>query len=518
MSYMITNTPLPEGSGEPDPGIVQNYKSHLQHLGYGSNLVGTCVRTILHLITWLSASGKGIEALDIRILHQFLNHDCDCSGPRGYRKNLGRASWHLHRFLGHLIETGRVRMPPEIETGGQEVESFLQTLVTQGYVPDSIVVYRCCCRHFIVWLYLNDIALAGIDDKVLPRFLSHDCTCVHPDFYSRNSMFSGGKGSKSKIRLFIDYLIRTGIAPPRPRPACKEPGHSLAHYRAWLRCYRGIGERTIQKYSRAMCALLPNLGDDPDRYDATLIRNTVQHRLETASRDLVRREMSAFRSYLRFLAMEGLCRPGLVDAVPTVPQQKFATLPRHLPREDIEQIIASCDRTTPMGLRDHAIVLLLARLALRVGDVASLCLDDIDWDNALVRVSGKSRRATALPLPQDVGDAVKDYILHARPVVETRNVFLRMRPPLHQPMSSSGVSKVARAAIKRSGVKAEGLPAGHVFRHSAATNMLREDVPLEVISSLLRHQSTDTTAIYARVDVNMLREVAQPWPIAGEVR
>ena len=261
-----------------------------------------------------------------------------------------------------------------------------------------------------------------------------------------------------------------------------------------------------------------HLGDDPDRYDATLIRNTVQHRLETASRDLVRREMSAFRSYLRFLAMEGLCRPGLVDAVPTVPQQKFATLPRHLPREDIEQIIASCDRTTPMGLRDHAIVLLLARLALRVGDVASLCLDDIDWDNALVRVSGKSRRATALPLPQDVGDAVKDYILHARPVVETRNVFLRMRPPLHQPMSSSGVSKVARAAIKRSGVKAEGLPAGHVFRHSAATNMLREDVPLEVISSLLRHQSTDTTAIYARVDVNMLREVAQPWPIAGEVR
>ena len=499
MSYMIIDTPSPEASGEPDPDIVQIYTSHLRHLGYGSKLVGTCVRTILHLITWLSASGKGIEVLDIRILHQFLNHDCKCPGPRGYRKNPGRASWHLHRFLGHLIDTGRVSMPPEIETGAREVESFLQTLVVQGYVPNSIVAFRTRCRHFIVWLYLNDIALAEINDKVLPRFLSHDCTCVHPDFYSRYRTFSGGKGSKSTIGLFVDHLIRTGSVPPRPRPACEEPGHSLAHYRAWLRCYRGIGERTIQKYSRDMCALLLHLGCNPDRYDASLFRSTVQHRLETASHGSVRREMSVLRSYLRFLAMEGLCRPGLVDAVPTVPQQKFATLPRHLPREAIEQIITSCDRTTPMGLRDHAILLLLARLALRVGDVASLCLDDIDWDNALVRVSGKSRRATALPLPQDVGDAVKDYILYARPVVETRIVFLRMLSPLYQPLSSSGVSDVARAAIKRSGVKAEGLPAGHVFRHSAATNMLREDVPLEVISSLLRHQSTDTTAIYARV-------------------
>ena len=518
MTYIITDTPSPKASGEPDPDIVQIYTSHLRHLGYGSKLVGACVRTILHLITWLSASGKGIEVLDIRVLHQFLNHDCKCPGPHGFRKNLGRASWHLHRFLGHLIDTGRVSMPPEIETGGQEVESFLQTLVVQGYRPKTIVKIRKRCRHFIVWLYLNDIVLAGINDKVLLRFLSHDCTCVHPDFYSRNSTFSGSKSSQSMIGLFIDHLIRTGIAPPRPRPACKEPGHSLAHYRAWLRCYRGIGERTIQKYSRAMCALLPHLGDDPDRYDAILIRKTVQHRLETASRNLVRREMSVLRSYLHFVAMEGLCRPGLVDAVPTVPQQKFATLPRHLPREDIEQIITSCDRATPMGLRDHAILLLLARLALRVGDVANLCLDDIDWDNAVVRVSGKSRRAAALPLPQDIGDAVKDYILHARPVVETGNVFLRIRPPLHQPLSSSGVTEVARAAIKRSGVKAEGLPSGHVFRHSAATNMLREDVPLEVISSLLRHQSTQTTAIYARVDVNMLREVAQPWPIAGEVQ
>ena len=518
MSSMITNTASPEAGDGPDPGIVPTYKARLQALGYSPSLTGKCIRTILHLIAWLSANGMGIETLDIRVLHQFLNHDCACPGPRGYRKNLGRARWHLHRFLGFLLETGRVRMPPEIESGGRVVEAFLRTLVAQGYVPESIAAYRKRCRHFIVWLYLHDVALAEIDDDVLSRFLAHDCTCAHPDFFIRTGRFAGCNNSRSKIGLFIDYLIGTGIAPPRPMPAREEPGQYVARFLVWLRRYRGIGERTIESYHKAMRVLLPHLGDDPDRYSATLIRNTVQCRLETASRDLVRRETSALRLYLRFLVLDGLCRPGLVAAVPTVPLQRFSTLPRHLPRDDIERIIASCDRATPMGLRDRAILLLLARLALRAGDVANLRLNDIDWDKAVVRVSGKSRRAAVLPLPQDVGASVKDYILRARPVVDTEKVFLRMMPPLHQPLASGGVSAVAQAAIKRSGVKAEGLPAGHVFRHSAATNLLRDNTPLEVIGTLLRHQSTQTTAIYARVDVRMLREVAQPWPDAGEAR
>ena len=518
MSSMITNIASPEASGEPDPGIVQNYRARLQALGYSPGLMGKCLRTILHLITWLSANGTGIETLDIRVLHQFLNHDCACPGPRGYRKHLERARWHLHRFLGFLMETGQVRMPAEIESGARVVESFLQTLVAQGYVPESIASYRKRCRHFIVWLYLHDVALAEVDDDVLSRFLAHDCACVHPHFFIRSGRFAGRNNSRSKIELFIEYLIGTDIAPPRPTPACKEPGHDLARFLIWLRRYRGIGEGTIQSYHKAMRVLLPHLGDDPDRYSATLIRNTVRYRLETASRDLVRRETSALRLYLRFLVLDGLCRPGLVGAVPTVPLQRFSTLPRHLPRDDTEHIIASCDRATPMGMRDRAILLLLARLALRTGDVANLRLNDIDWDNALVRVSGKSRRAAVLPLPQDVGAAVKDYLLHARPVVDAEKVFLRMLPPRHQPLASGGVSAVAQAAIKRSGVKAQGLPAGHVFRHSAATNLLRDGTPLEVISTLLRHRSTQTTAIYARVDVRMLREVAQPWPVAGEER
>ena len=518
MSFLITDTAPPEARGGADPGIVQTYKARLHALGYSPSLTGKCIRTILHLIAWLSANGTGVETLDIRVLHQFLNHDCACPGPRGYRKNLKRARGHLHRFFGFLMETGRVGMPPQIETGGRVVESFLQTLVAQGYLLESIVAYRKRCRHFIVWLYLHDVALAEIDDDVLFRFLSHDCTCVHPHFFIRTGKFAGRKNSRSKIGSFIDHLIGTGIAPPRPTPVREEAGQYLARFVIWLRRYRGIGDGTIQSYHKAMRVLLPHLGDDPDRYSATRIRNTVRYRLEMSSRETVRRETSALRLYLRFLVLEGLCRPGLVAAVPTIPRPRFSTLPRHLPREDIEHIIASCDPATPKGMRDRAILLLLARLALRAGDVANLRLNDLDWDNAVVRVSGKSRRAAVLPLPQDVGAAAKEYILHARPVVNAERVFLRMMPPLHQPLASGGVSAVAQAAIKRSGVKAEGLPAGHVFRHSVATNLLRDNTPLEVISTLLRHQSTETTAIYARVDVRMLREVAQPWPVAGEER
>ena len=518
MSSVINRPAPPEAGKEPNPGIVQHYKEHLQALGYCPVLTNQCTRTALHLITWWSASGAGIETLDVRVLHRFLQHDCACPGPHGFRKNLERGRWHLHRFLSFLLETGRAAVPAEIETGSRVVESFLGTLAAQGYVSESIAAYRKRCRHFIVWLYLHEVALAETGDEVVSRFLAHACTCAHPHFFARTGRFAGRANSRSRIGVFLAYLVGAGVVPPRPAPAGEEPGRRLARFLVWLRRHRGIGEQTLQGYRKAMRVLLPLLGDDPDRYSATLIRTTVQHRLETASRDVVGRETTALRLYLRFLALDGRCRPGLAAAVPTVPRQRFSTLPRHLPRDEIERIIASCDRATPKGLRDHAILLLLARLALRPGDVAGLRLGDLDWDQAVVRVSGKSRRAAVLPLPQEVGAALRAYILQARPVVATEQVFLRLLPPRHRPLSGAGVSGVAQAAIARSGVVAEGLPAGYLFRHSAATNLLRDGTPLEVISTLLRHQSTQTTAIYARVDVRMLRDVAQPWPVAGDER
>ena len=263
MSSHRTNRASPEASGEPAPGIVQNYTERLQALGYSPGLTGKCIRTILHLIAWLSANGTGIEALDVRVLHHFLNHDCACPGPRGYRKNLERARWHLHRFLGFLMETGRVRMPAQVESGARVVEAFLQTLMAQGYVHESIAAYRKRCRHFIVWLYLHDVALAEVDDDVFSRFLLHDCTCAHPHFFIRTGRFAGRNNSRSKIGLFIEYLIGTGIAPPRPTPACEEPGRYLARFLVWLRAIAASGSGPYRATTRPCGCFFPILAMCP---------------------------------------------------------------------------------------------------------------------------------------------------------------------------------------------------------------------------------------------------------------
>ena len=156
-------------------------------------------------------------------------------------------------------------------------------------------------------------------------------------------------------------------------------------------------------------------------------------------------------------------------------------------------------------------MLLLARLALRAGDVAYLRLPDIDWDNALIRVSGKSKRTVALPLPQDVGDAILHYVEHARPAVAEDRVFMRSIAPFQPFSHSSAVTIVVREAIERAGVKNANLRGAYLLRHSAATDMLRSGATLEAVGAVLRHQSPDTTAIYAKVDVPMLEQVAQPW-------
>ena len=219
----------------------------------------------------------------------------------------------------------------------------------------------------------------------------------------------------------------------RGRQRRVERSEHLDAFMHWLRRHRGLRDTTIERYEGRVRTLLPVLGDDPGAYDAARVRSTILDRLEAASRGEVGREASALRMYLRFLGSNGLCRPELVHAVPTVPGHRGESLPRHVGQDDIERMIATCDVTTPMGVRDRAALLLLARLALRAGDVSGLHLDDIDWDRAVIRVSGKSRREAELPLPQDVGDALRDCILKAWPRSDERKVFLRIRAP-HLPL------------------------------------------------------------------------------------
>ena len=222
--------------------------------------------------------------------------------------------------------------------------------------------------------------------------------------------------------------------------------------------------------------------------------------------------VTAVRMFLRFLIAVGRCHPGLEHALPTIAHWRLSSLPRYLPAEAVERVLRSCDVTTAIGCRDRAVLLLLARLGLRAGDVAALQWGDIDWHDGTLCVAGKNRRHTRLPLPQEVGDALLAYVRHPQPRIPSAHVFLTVTAPL-TPASPQAISQIAARALRRTHVESP-IYGAHVLRHSAATQMLRQGASLPAIGAVLRHASVETTAHYAKVDIALLQEVASAWPEA----
>jgi site-specific recombinase XerD len=220
---------------------------------------------------------------------------------------------------------------------------------------------------------------------------------------------------------------------------------------------------------------------------------------------------TSLRAFLRYLAVEGRCQAGLDNAVPAYAHWQLADMPRYLSAEQVKRLIAACDGDTNARRRDRAIVLLLARLGLRAGDVAQLRLTDIEWQTGTLRVSGKSRYEVRLPLPQDVGKAIAAHLECRASVGRSDHVFLRTIAPYRPFRKGDGISSVVKRIMKRAGIVTP-VKGAHVLRHTAATEMLRHGVPLEKIGLVLRHRGIDTTAYYAKADVALLKQVAQPWP------
>jgi integrase/recombinase XerD len=214
---------------------------------------------------------------------------------------------------------------------------------------------------------------------------------------------------------------------------------------------------------------------------------------------------SNLRCLLRFLFVAGFVDRDLSPAVPSSVSWRDHSLPRGLASKDVRRMLASCDRRTLVGKRDYAILLLLARLGLRQCEVCALALDDFDWKRGVLTVHGKGKKRAELPIPHDVGRAVTTYLVH-RPRVAARGVFLRVRAPYR---SLRVIGQPVFSASQRAGV---GPVWPHRLRHTAATEMLRRGASLAAIAEVLRHTSTRTTAIYAKVDRHALRAVVQPWP------
>ena len=275
---------------------------------------------------------------------------------------------------------------------------------------------------------------------------------------------------------------------------------------------QGLAQTTILQTVRVVLALVDALGGEPARFDAVALRDFVLSYVRQHAQSSAGTVATNIRRFLRYLIARGRCRTDLVEAVPRVPTWSMTRLPQYLPADDVERIVAASDLQQGTALRNRAmLLLLLARLGLRGHEVVKLRLDDIDWSHARLRVCGKEGRETRLPLPQDVGDAILRY-LQARPTASGDFVFITSEAPIG-PISASGLRDVVGRAIRRAGVRSPS-HGTHILRHSLASRLLRRGASLDAIGAVLRHRNVDTTALYAKVDVDLLRQVAQPWPDA----
>jgi integrase/recombinase XerD len=394
---------------------------------------------------------------------------------------------------------------------GPYLDGFSLMLSDAGYSPLTIRSYIGIADHVGRWAEQRGIDVESWDDDMLVRFSRHLLRCKCSKSKKRNKGVF--KGTLAAVRLLLAHLraIEVIVA---AQPTLTESKYAAIsdEFARWMVRHRGVVLSTVTGYQRALEPFLGTLGEDPKRYTVPAMRTYVIERLSDVGRREARDAVTAIRAFLRFLVAEGRVDSRIPHSVPTVPQWRLSTLPRYLEVPEVERVVKSCDLTTGHGLRDHAVLLLLARLGLRAGDIVTMTVADIDWRDGTLRVRGKGRREVRLPLPQDVGDAVLAYLERGRPMASSDRLFLTVFAPTRPFATSATVSDIVRFALKRAGIQNPPSRGAHLLRHSAATAMLRSGGSLETVAMILRHRSPDMTAYYAKVDVAMLQLMAQPWP------
>lgn len=298
----------------------------------------------------------------------------------------------------------------------------------------------------------------------------------------------------------------------------QQPPRVLAAFDEYLCRVRGLSEGTRRNYLRASEMFLRKMfPGGPCDLRALAVRDVVAFIDDVAARygsRFVEGQATALRSLLRYLCMTGACDGRLIDAVPMVPHRPNR-LVGHLSADRFEVLLGSLDTASPRGLRDRAMILCIARLGLRPGEVAALRLDDIDWGNAIVRIrSRKTGHGAALPLMRQVGEAVADYLRHARPQTPYREVFVLHWLRVGAPVSTSVIGRAVVRALMRAGITDAPARGANLLRHSLATSLLAGGVGLREIGDVMGHSRLETTRIYAEVDIAALAGVAMPWPAA----
>ena len=383
------------------------------------------------------------------------------------------------------------------------IRRYMALIQSQGYARRSQPYHLTLLEHFDAWLARRQLPLDGISEELVAEFLDPlvRAKWVHVS-------------APATMRRLVAMLREDGVVPVAATELTAID-QAVAKYERFLVAERALSPATSASWIIYVRRLLAEkFGDGPvelERLNANDVIAFVQRHARRHGPSYTRKLVVSTRSFLRYLHYTGLHPQDLSSVVPKVARWSLSTLPKHLPADQVRRVLKACDRSTPLGRRNHAILLLLARLGLRAGEVIRLQLDDIDWDQGCLMVRGKAGRAAQLPLPADAARAMARYIQRDRPRCACRALFIRDYAPLQGLGGSGAIATVVFDALKAAGVKSARAGA-HLLRHSLATDMLGRGASLDEIGEILRHRSADTTAIYAKVDLNALRSLALAWP------
>jgi site-specific recombinase XerD len=389
------------------------------------------------------------------------------------------------------------------------VEPYVTLIRRQGYRTGTIRLHLQLIARFNRWLVRTHRDLGGINEGALRRFLR--------DRFGGRPLANGA----SRVLFRLLELMRVDGAAPAAKPSALSPADELiGNYRQHLLIELGLATSTVAGYEWYVRKFLywQHRGGRVDlrRINLQSVIRLVREVGSCSGPRHTQLLVAALRSFVRFLFHRGKIGTDFAPSIPNAAHWTLAELPRYASTDAIQRTLNRCERRTPTERRNYAILLLLARLGLRGGEVLRINLEDIDWEAARITIrSAKGPGWARLPLPADAARAIAEYLRKGRPACDSRRIFLRACAPYTSLSATQAITIVARTALKRAGISIPRMGA-HLFRHSLATGMLRRGASLDEIGQLLRHRSPNTTAVYAKVDLEALRSLALSWP--GGVR
>jgi site-specific recombinase XerD len=384
------------------------------------------------------------------------------------------------------------------------LDSFASLLSEKGYKEFSIRLKIRLIAKFSRWLDQQNLTIIDLKQELTDHFIKDNKT---PDPIRR--------GDFSTLKLFLKHLSDTGVI----RPAViKNENNPFCHieegFAQYLTHERGLSPETLKSYlplvRRFLSACFKTEKTKLEKLRSKDISAFILKYAQTVNRNTANLMVTSLRTFFRYLRLRGLIEMDLAAFIPAVSNWRLTGLPKALEPEQIERLLKCCDQATKAGQRDFTILLFLARLGLRAGEIVKMTLDDINWDAGELIVRGKGPRKEKLPIPYDVGEALADYLQYGRPACPSRCVFIRARAPYQGFSSSVAICNIVQRALFRAKIDSS-YKGSHLLRHSLATNMLRKGASLTEIGEILRHQLLSTTEIYTKVDITSLKSLAQPW-------